>query len=436
MSSASARPRPGSARREPPSSPTHVVAARYLLPRPGEWVEGGGLSIVGGRVERVLRSRAAVRRAERAAGRPAADLGSGVLVPGLVNAHAHLELSGLPAELPSEPFLAWVGELMAQRGRRGAARLRRDAERGAARLLASGTTTVGDIDSTGAGAAAAGGGPLRVRLYRELLDAWRPERTAETLAGVARALAPRQRRLEGLSPHGCHTASLALLAATTSLSRRRRAPVTIHWSETADEVRWTRLGTGPWSELLGPSPRRRGLDLLEEAGLLGPGTALVHGNHPARGEPARLASSGAVLVHCPGTHAFFERGPFPWRTYLRAGVTLALGTDSLASNRDLDMRREMALARRSAPWLEPRAVLEMATSNAARAVGLAREVGTLAPGARADWALHDPGDSFSGAHTAFLERLTAGATAVQAVAVGGRRVRSGLSIAETRAPMV
>jgi cytosine/adenosine deaminase-related metal-dependent hydrolase len=273
-----------------------------------------------------------------------------------------------------------------------------------------------------------------VVLYREVLDAWQPDRTAPALRGVSRALAARARRVEGISPHASHTASQGLLEGVASLVRRRRLPVTVHWSETPEEVEWLRSGTGAWAALLGPSPHRSGLDLLEAAGLLGPGTSLVHGNCPLRGEPDRLAARGAVLVHCPGTHAFFERAPFPWRRYRRAGVRLALGTDSRASNADLDMRREMALARRAAPWLDPVEVLAMATEQAARALGLGDRVGCLAPGFAADWVLYeaDPGAG----RVSFLEQLTAGATAVRDVAVAGRSVRRGLLDAETRPPMV
>ena len=91
------------------------------------------------------------------------------------------------------------------------------------------------------------------------------------------------------------------------------------------------------------STAHRGTSLAPDAvsRFVGPRTTLVHGNHPARGEPARIAASGAVLVHCPGTHAYFDREPFPWSRYRRAGVSLALGTDSLASNDELDMFREM-----------------------------------------------------------------------------------------------
>ena len=159
------------------------------------------------------------------------------------------------------------------------------------------------------------------------------------------------------------------------------------------------------------------LDLIEEAGLLGPRTALVHGNLPAPGEPERLAATGTSLVHCPGTHRFFGRDPFPLEEYRRAGVNLALGTDSLASNTALDMRREMALLRQAQPGLAPAEVWLMATRGGARALDLQGQVGCLTPGARADLVLFG---TESGQADSILDELTAACPPVSRLFLAGR----------------
>jgi cytosine/adenosine deaminase-related metal-dependent hydrolase len=210
-----------------------------------------------------------------------------------------------------------------------------------------------------------------------------------------------------------------LFAAAAALARRRALPVAVHWSETEAEVAWLERGAGPLAALLGPSPRLRGLELIERAGLLRAPLALIHGNHPARGEPQRIARSGAVVVHCPGSHAWFERAPFPWRVYLDAGVRLALGTDSLASAESLDLGRELRLARAAAPWLEPRALFAMATEGGALALGQSGRLGTLAPGAHADVLAHQV--RASNARAAF-EQLTGAGAPLAAVWVAGRSV--------------
>ena len=406
----------------PQNARAEVLRAPLVLLDAQRSVAGGGLLVRAGRIERVLGSAGAVRRAEARCGpcRLGDELqAEAVLAPGLVDAHAHLELSALAGRLRgSDGFVPWVRSLVAERARQRPASLARRALQAAHALLAGGTTSVGDIDATGAVLGIAAELPLRTRLYREVLDAWDPARTSAGLARVRRALPRRRRVLEGLAPHAPYTTSAALLAGLGALARRRRLPVTVHWAETEEEGAWLERGEGPWRAVLPASPRRRGLALLEEAGLLGTTTSLVHGNHPARGEPEALARHGVVLVHCPGTHAFFGRAPFPWRRYARAGVVLALGTDSLASNETLDLRREMALARAAAPWLAPRDVFAMATVAGARAIGLAGEVGRLAPGCAADVVAHRVARSSA---AAALEELTSGAGTVLATWVGGRR---------------
>ena len=374
--------------------------------------------VAGGRVERLLASRAELGRAAR--DHPVTDLGDVVLTPGLVNAHAHLELSGLAGRLPRGPdFRAWIGRLLELRAEHGPERLARAARAGADRCLATGTTAGGDVDSTGAAIVGLADHPIRVVHYREVLDAHDPARTAPALARLERALPGAPGRREGISPHAPFSASAALLAGVARLARERSAPVSVHWSETVSETEWLERGEGPLAGLLGPSPLRPGLDLIAEAGLLGPGLSLVHGNHPRPDEPARIALAGATVVHCPGSHAWFERAPAPLELYVRSGVRLALGTDSLASNEDLDLRAEMARARKAAPWLAPADVWAMATRGGAAALGAGGELGVLAPGARADLLAHR---AAPGGREQTLDELTSARVEILGTWIAGRPV--------------
>ncbi len=395
-----------------------ILLARAVLADSSTWLEGGGLLVGRGRVLALYASRSAARRAAR--GTPALDLGEHVLTSGLVNAHAHLELSGLAGRLdPGSEFGAWVRRLLELRSQRGRRELCADSRRGARRCLATGTTLVGDLDTTGGSERGLAGLPLRVRLFREVLDAHDPARTAAALLRVRRALPRRARRTEGIAPHAPYSASPALLASLGRLARRRGIPVSVHWSETRAELDWLEHGRGPLAALLGPAPAKSGLDLLAEAGLLGPTLALVHGNHPHESELARIASAGVTLVHCPGSHAWFGREPFPLARYLRAGVRLALGTDSLASNEDLDLLREVSLLRRAHPALAPSTAWRMATEEGARALGHAGRAGVLLPGAFADavaW------QATARTRPSALEELTSGAARVARIWVGGREV--------------
>jgi cytosine/adenosine deaminase-related metal-dependent hydrolase len=257
---------------------------------------------------------------------------------------------------------------------------------------------------------------MAVRLYHECLDAGDAGRTRAALEGV-REQAAATGLPSAISPHAPFSVSPELLAGLGELAKTGGMPITIHWAETHEEEEYLLHGEGPLAEHLGPAPLRPGLDLIDEAGLLGPRTSLVHGNHPLAGEPERLAAAGTSLVHCPGTHRFFGRDEFPLERYRRAGVNLALGTDSLASNTALDMRQEMALLRRAQPGLNPADVWSMATHGGARALDLAGTVGCLAPGARADLVLFqiDSGES-----EAILDELTAACPPVTALYLAGR----------------
>jgi hypothetical protein len=170
--------------------------------------------------------------------------------------------------------------------------------------------------------------------------------------------------------------------------------------------------------ILAHAPHASGLDAIDRAGLLGARTALVHGNLASKSERARIAQSGASLVHCPGTHAYFRREPFDARAWLRAGVTLALGTDSLASNTDLDMSRELALFAAAHPHVEPAVAFACATRNGARALGFAGRAGELVPGAWADFVLFETGAARG---RGVLDAIVHGRVRLAGTWVGGRR---------------
>ena len=391
-----------------------VVRARWIACGPERVLEGASLVVRAGRVERVLGRRA------RVAGAREVDCGDALLAAGMVNAHAHLELGALAGLTPRGPdFAAWVRTVIGLRARASRSELAAAARAGATRALSTGTTCVLDIDTTGAASQALARHAIRSVVLREVLDAHDPTRTLAALARVRRPLRSSGRRREGLSPHAPFTVSPALLAGAAKLARERELPVQMHWSETAAEVQWMESGAGPLAALLGESPRRSALDLLEHVGLLGPRISLVHGNLPSRGEARRLAQRGVTLVHCPGSHAWFERQRWDWRGYARAGVSVALGTDSLASNEDLDLRREMRLASAAQRWLAPEDLWRAVTVAGAAAAGASTQLGRLESGFSADFLVLPVV-----AHSArsALEELCLGTAPVSEVWVEGQRV--------------
>lgn len=330
----------------------------------------------------------------------ALDLSDCVLVPGLINAHAHLELGGLQGLLPSDQgFGPWVGALMRERAERTLDDLSADAERGLSAALRAGVTAIGDIASTRALEALIDKGSTRprphVRLYREALDAWDPARTAAALERVREPWPQDAHLSPGVSPHAPFTVSRALMAALAT--EHPNTPKAMHWAETAEEVEWLATGTGVWRDVLGAAPMMSGLDLAAEAGLLNAQLTLVHANVVTRAELERVAAVGASIVHCPGTHAFFGRSVEALQLFTTPGLALAVGTDSLASNDTLDLVAEL---RRMADYpfgLGPLALFEMATLGGARALSLEAERGALEPGFIADAvALRTTADSAEG----------------------------------------
>ena len=389
-----------------------LFRADRLLTTPDELLVGGGLLIDDGRIVEVLHDARSVAEQRRVPGVVFRDLGDCLLAPGLVNAHAHLELDMLEIDAGAD-FMDWIRAVLAQRSSQRPGEIANNLERRARELLASGTTTVGQLDADPASCAIVRGVGLRARSYREVLDGYDAERTPAALELLREPFSAD----DGLAPHGPHTVSQALLSAIGGLQRAHGLPVTMHWAESREESEWLQAGSGAFARLLTRRPAGGAIDALEAAGLLNSQTSLVHGNHPQAGEPERVADAGCVVIHCPGTHAYFGREPFELERYMRLGVPIALGTDSIASNACLDMRHEMALLRAACPSLAAREVWRMATEHAARALQL--PVGRLQPGSMADFCAYavDARD-----YDDVLDQLTAESPAVIENWVGAQSV--------------
>lgn len=324
--------------------------------------------------------------------------------PGLVDAHLH---AGIPALATAERrFVPWLGAVM--KARADAPHAEAAAARAAiADLTASGVTAIGDIDSTGRTAAPLARAPLRGRSYRELtgfhLDASAARALVRERLADARA---HPRLLPGLSPHAPYSASPALIAAAAAAARH----LAIHCAEAPEEQQFLRTGRGPFRDLLerlGRLPagfRAPGVGAvawLDRLGALRPTTQLVHCQELERGDLARIAAAGASIAVCPNTIAWFRREAPPVPRWLAAGVPVALGTDSRASNPQLSMLEELKRATALWPSLAPAALLAMATRHGARSLGL-RGCGALRRGARADFAVTGARATFAATLAGFV----------------------------------
>ena len=365
--------------------------ADWVLPIAAPPVARGRVDVRGGRIVGV-----GPAAGGGAAPGPVVDLGRAAILPALVNAHSHLELSGLRGAVPPAPSMPrWVHSLLDRRAEAGPP----DADamrRAVSEARASGTGLFGDVGNTVAAAPILAGAGLPARLFREVLAF--PGRGASAAVDAAaadlRSVEPAAALRVGLAAHAPYSVGPAAFAALDAAARERfPGPRSIHLAESPEEVEFLRTGRGPWRELLerlgrwDPAwtpPRCGPVEYLDRHGWLREGLVAVHGVQLTDAELRGLAGRGVSLVTCPRSNAWTGVGHPPIERFLRAGVRLAVGTDSLASVADLNLFSELALMRRLAPSAPARCLLACATLHGAEALGFDDEFGAIAPGRRAD----------------------------------------------------
>ena len=363
---------------------TFIVSADWVAPVDGPPIEDGAVAMENGRIVAVG---------------PAEQIGAGerfdaaAIVPGFVNAHSHLEYAVYAGFGDGLPFGPWLGVHMERKQRIGADDFEAIARLGAATSLASGITTTADSSFTGAAANACADLGLRAIVYLEVFGG--PEDIAGRFdvnrARVAAAFCERVRL--GISPHAPYTASAALYDAAFALG----IPVATHLAESDAEQEWLWEGTGPLTQYAGSLPPplgETGARALARRGLLGRSLIAAHCVKLDDEEIELLARHDVAVAHCPRSNAVLGCGIAPLAELRAAGIRAGLGTDSPASAASFDMFEEMraalyaARARAERPdALSAAEALELATLGSARALGLENEIGSLAPGKRADLAV-------------------------------------------------
>ena len=359
---------------------TRVLSADWVLPVDGEPIPRGAVALEDGRVTAVG------TRAELGDGERFADA---AIVPGFVNAHSHLEYAVYAGFGDGQPFGPWLATHIERKGRIGQEEFVAIARAGAAECLRSGITTVADASFGGATAEAAAELGLRALVGLEVFGvdpAAAEARLDELFARVAPFLSDRVQA--AVSPHAPYSVSPQVYRAAYA-----RAPMALtHVAESDDELAYLRDGSGPIARVseVAPSGRTPVRHLAAE-GLLGPHVVAAHCVKVDREEIAILAEHDVAVAHCPRSNAVLGCGVAPLEELRAAGLRVGLGTDSPASTPSFDFFDELraavyaARARAERPdALSAKDALELATLGSASALGLEDELGSLAPGKRAD----------------------------------------------------
>jgi cytosine/adenosine deaminase-related metal-dependent hydrolase len=324
---------------------------------------------------------------ENASGRPAQDLGNVAILPGFVNAHTHLEFSDLDSPLGSQgtALPAWIRSVVEHR--RGEPEPTEDAiKQGLGESAAAGVTTLAEIATPGRWSPSFSP-TIDVTVFHEVI-AITEQRRAEALAAAERfASGETHKYCRGLSPHAPYTVDLDTTVEVVTIARRHGLPVAMHLAESPQETEFLATGRGPFAEMFAAmgidrtksasTSYRDYLDILSRA----PRALVVHGNYLSEDDIATLAEhrDTMAVVYCPRTHAYFGHSRHPLEQLLAAGCTVALGTDSRASNPDLSILDEMRTVAREHPSFDPRTIVKLGTLFGARALGRDASTGSLEP---------------------------------------------------------
>ena len=363
--------------------------APWILPINEPPIRDGWIAVDRGRV-------AATGRRAPADDADAVDLGEVVVLPGLVNAHTHLELSYLRGAVPpSAAFITWVRGLIAARRQRPdprAPEVLAAIDDAISDVIASGTAIVGDVSNTLTTFGPLARSPLAAVVFYELIrfNAPDPEAVVEQACREIDTLVPTDRVHASLAAHAPYSvAPLVFRAIRRAVDREPFAPCSVHLSEAAEEVEFIRSGGGPWRALLqelgswDPAwvpPGGTPVQFLDDSGFLDARVLAVHGVQMTDADLRRLVARGTPLVTCPRSNGQTGAGAPPIEDFYRSGVRVAIGTDSLASAPDLNLFAELATMRALAPGVPAAALLDSATRQGARALAFDGAYGTIEPG--------------------------------------------------------
>jgi cytosine/adenosine deaminase-related metal-dependent hydrolase len=374
-----------------------LLHARIVLPVCAPAIENGVVRISGNRIQSLGRWGEIVP----ISGEPTVDLGESILLPGLINAHCHLDYTDMAGQIPPQKtFSDWIKAIVALKAAWSYSDFARSWANGAKMLLRSGVTTVADVEAVPELLPDVWSvTPMRVISFREIISLKKSIENDFQLAQSAAQWASLQHPagVAGLSPHAPYTTHADVLRWAERTAQSRQWLLTTHVAESEEEFQMFHNGSGAMYDWLktqrdmSDCGKSSPVQHLERCGYLSERLIAVHANYLDKGDAEILARRGAHIVHCPRSHAYFGHGPFPYQALSTAGANICFGTDSLVTvkkerNRpaELDLFAEMRAFAAKNSDVPPETMLRMVTLNPARALGRAADLGQLAPNALAD----------------------------------------------------
>jgi 5-methylthioadenosine/S-adenosylhomocysteine deaminase len=316
----------------------------------------------------------------------------GVLTPGLVNVHTHLELTHLSGTNDEKDFAKWISRVRTLKDQSTQEQFQAAAEAGLRDCWTHGITCMADTGSTGATMQALVRFGGRGIVYQEVFGP-SPTQVPASMTELEqqvlrlRRLATTQRRI-GVSPHAPYTVCESLYRRVARFAQQERLPIALHLAESLEESELVRYGAGPFADAL----RGRGIAVeprncspvqyLRGLGLLRPGTLAIHCVQVDADDVASLKASRVTVAHCPRSNRAHGHGVAPVALLRDAGVPVGIGTDSVVSVPDLDMWAEARIA-----WFGAEEALRFLTLEGAKALDWDREIGSLDVGKAGDLAV-------------------------------------------------
>ena len=384
----------------PMSSPqeTQIIRSRCLLPVDAPPIFDGGMIMESG----LIRDIGPWQHIRQLYSGNALDLGETVVMPGLINAHCHLEYTQMAEQLdPPASFTQWIRQMIELKKSWSGDTFQRSWQTGYNQATTSGTTTIADnlsqpihfsSEQLGKGA--------RLLPFFEWIQLegqpWNHEKQHE-IERLTKQTDQLINLTSGLAPHAPYTTTPELWRFIQSHEDLSKRPISVHLAESREEMDLFQNHSGPmhdWFASMGHLPNwgtGSPVQVLDKEGAIRKGTMIVHANGLNKSDLETIANRGAGIIHCPRSHQFFQHPPFQWDQCVAHGIPVALGTDSLASIRcdhhpqSLSMFHEMRILTDQFPAISPKEAIRMATLTAAEVLGLNHSIGSLTPGKQADW---------------------------------------------------